>query len=91
MNIFITGASSGIGRALAWHYLSQGHAVAVIARREDRLQSLCEQAVALPGRLLAYVGDVADRSRMAEVVAAAEHEQSDRTASIPVRPANFEA
>jgi short-subunit dehydrogenase len=43
MNVVITGASSGIGRALAWTFARQGHAVLVVARREERLLALCQE------------------------------------------------
>lgn len=42
MNIVITGASSGIGNALASIFARNGHAVLVVARREDRLVAICE-------------------------------------------------
>ena len=36
--IIITGASSGIGRVTAAHFLSQGWKVGLIGRREDQLR-----------------------------------------------------
>lgn len=38
--IVITGASGGIGRACAEHFLGQGHQVALLARREEALQAV---------------------------------------------------
>jgi hypothetical protein len=38
--VFITGASSGIGRALARHYARQGARLGLAARRHDALQAL---------------------------------------------------
>jgi hypothetical protein len=40
MNVVITGASSGIGKALAETFARNGHAVLAVARREDRLLQL---------------------------------------------------
>jgi hypothetical protein len=70
MVVIITGASSGIGRALAQHYLGQGAIVAVVARRADRLASLATAETG--GRLFAFPGDVTDRDAMAAIVADVE-------------------
>ncbi len=43
MNVVITGASSGIGRALVVTFARRGHAVLAVARREDRLQALSRE------------------------------------------------
>ena len=40
MNILIFGATSGIGRALAELYTSQGHKVAITGRREEKLDEM---------------------------------------------------
>lgn len=46
----ITGASSGLGKALAEAVIAAGHRVAITARREDRLQALAQgrEAQVLP-------------------------------------------
>ncbi len=46
MNVVITGASSGIGRALARTFARDGHPVLGVARREARLQELCREMAA---------------------------------------------
>lgn len=43
MNVIITGASAGIGRALALTFARHGHSVLVAARRKERLQALCQE------------------------------------------------
>lgn len=57
-NIFITGASSGIGAALAKHYANKGANVGMFARRTVELAALA--AILPAGRVAAYVGDVRD-------------------------------
>lgn len=64
--VFVTGASSGIGEALARHYARQGAALGLLARRRDRLERLAET---LGADCRIYVADVADA---AAVRAAAE-------------------
>jgi NAD(P)-dependent dehydrogenase (short-subunit alcohol dehydrogenase family) len=54
----VTGASSGIGRATAWALARRGSAVAVAARREDRLEALVDGIHRWGGRALAVRCDV---------------------------------
>ncbi|MEP4769768.1 MAG: SDR family NAD(P)-dependent oxidoreductase [Roseibium sp.] len=63
---WITGASSGIGRALALELVRGGWQVAVTARSEDALKSLRSEAMDLPGNIHIYVGDVSDTALMAK-------------------------
>src|SRR3954449_11038909 len=39
----VTGASSGIGAAIAQELASRGHSLALVARREERLQTLATE------------------------------------------------
>jgi short-subunit dehydrogenase len=48
MNVVITGASSGIGRALAGTFARNGHAVLAVARRKERLLELCRETAEHP-------------------------------------------
>ncbi len=57
MKVVISGASSGIGLALARHYLEGGAAVAALARRGDLLQTL---VVEFPDQVYCYALDVRD-------------------------------
>ncbi len=47
--VIITGASSGIGRALALEFASRGYNVGIAARRLEKLQALQHEMSALPG------------------------------------------
>jgi hypothetical protein len=64
MNVFITGASSGIGASLAREFAFRGARLGLVARRRDALESL---ARALPrGEHEVYACDVTDRDRLIE-------------------------
>jgi len=69
---WITGASSGIGRALALRLARAGATVAASARRADALEDLAKEAAAEGGRVAAYPVDVADHAAMARTCAAIE-------------------
>lgn len=65
---FITGASSGFGRALAEAVLARGERTVVAARRTDRLEDLAE---AHPGRVLVQRLDVTNAAAREAAIAAA--------------------
>lgn len=58
--IFITGASSGIGQALAWRFYQSGYALALVARRTQDMQAWAEAQRLEPARFRIYGADVAD-------------------------------
>src|SRR6201998_2913509 len=59
----VTGASSGIGEATALAFADEGAAVAVVARRRDRLDDLRDRILAAGGTSLAIDADIADRQQ----------------------------
>ncbi|MBX6392445.1 MAG: SDR family oxidoreductase [Burkholderiales bacterium] len=67
MRVFITGASSGLGAALARHYAAAGATLGLTGRNEARLAEV-QQSLAVPGER--YLADVCDGEAMR---AAAEH------------------
>jgi NADP-dependent 3-hydroxy acid dehydrogenase YdfG len=59
----VTGASSGIGEATASELAGRGAAVAIAARRKDRLDKLAGQIEAAGGRALVLETDITDRAQ----------------------------
>ncbi|ATB64146.1 SDR family NAD(P)-dependent oxidoreductase [Pseudomonas mosselii] len=66
---WLTGASSGIGAALAHILLEQGHQVALGGRHADRFAPLAEK---FPGQVLLAIGDVDNPEQVAGIVARIE-------------------
>ncbi len=60
--VFVTGASSGFGEAIARRFVRDGHRVIATARRADRLEALARE---LGAALLAYKLDVTDDAAVA--------------------------
>src|SRR5215218_5714329 len=58
--IFITGASSGIGRALAVELGRRGAALGLLARRAETLREIAGEVERAGGRALALPADVRD-------------------------------
>ena len=62
-SVVVTGASSGMGRQIAYDFAKEGATVVAVARRQERLAELATQVEAdgLPGKILPFVGDVSSR------------------------------
>ncbi len=64
LKVFLTGASSGLGQALAREYAQQGAILGLVARREDALRDFA-RSLPNPGAVHVYAADVRDAEAMA--------------------------
>lgn len=73
----VTGAGSGIGRAIAFRLAADGYAVLVNDLSEDRAQSVASEIIKVGGAATAIAGDVARPEDVAAVHAAARASHGD--------------
>jgi short-subunit dehydrogenase len=86
--VLITGASSGIGAALARVFAAHGHELVLVARRQDRLNALADE-IAAAGRTRPTVLTVDLERRDAASVIAAELSAKAREPAVVVNNAGF--
>ena len=67
MKVFLTGASSGIGAALAARYAGAGATLGLYARRAAELERLASSLA--PATVATYAGDVRDHDALARAAA----------------------
>lgn len=70
----VTGASAGIGEAIARKLATDGLAVALVARSEERLNSLVKEINSKGGKTIAVPADIADVAQVREMVQRVETE-----------------
>jgi short-subunit dehydrogenase len=86
--VVITGASSGIGAALARVFAAHGHELVLVARRQDRLNALADE-IAAAGRTRPTVLTVDLERRDAASVIAAELSAKAMEPAVVVNNAGF--
>lgn len=64
----VTGASSGIGRAIAFQFAKEGANVMAVARRTERLNQLVEEARNLDGKIAAFSADVTKKENIENMI-----------------------
>jgi NAD(P)-dependent dehydrogenase (short-subunit alcohol dehydrogenase family) len=59
--VVVTGASSGMGKAIVEVFVKEGANVVAVARRKERLEELEKSLKKASGKILAFVGDVSKK------------------------------
>jgi NAD(P)-dependent dehydrogenase (short-subunit alcohol dehydrogenase family) len=78
---WVTGASSGIGRALALRLVKDGFNVVVTARDHEKLVQLQHESPG-PGKVFVLDGDVTDPRDMERILAAIEYEHGSMVLAV---------
>ena len=62
-SVVVTGASSGMGRQMAYDFAAEGATVVAVARRKERLEELAAKVEAdgLSGKILPFPGDISSK------------------------------
>lgn len=64
----VTGASSGMGKAIVERFVQEGANVIAVARRKERLEELAESLKEYEGRVVPFAGDVSEEKTMEEAI-----------------------
>lgn len=70
----VTGASSGVGKAIAFRLAAEGATTCLIARNSGRLQATLERAPGEKEKLHAYTADLAVDAEIRQLTARLEHD-----------------
>lgn len=63
-SVVVTGASSGMGRAIVSLFVKEGANVVAVARRQARLEELATSLEGCSGQVVPYTGDDFQRKRL---------------------------
>ena len=64
----VTGASSGMGKAIAERFVKEGAKVVAVARREERLKELAEGLKDAPGEIAVFTADITSSEKNNEMI-----------------------
>lgn len=67
-SVVVTGASSGMGKAIVELFSKEGANIIAVARRRERLEQLAEALKGNEGKVIPFVGDVSKEETMNEAI-----------------------
>jgi len=67
-SVVVTGASSGMGKAIVERFAKEGANIVAMARRRDRLEELAVSLKDCAGKVVPFVGDVSQEDAMAGAI-----------------------
>ena len=70
-SVVVTGASSGMGKAIVERFAKEGANIIAVARRKERLEALAESLKDEPGTVIPYVGDISKEETNVNAIDAA--------------------
>ena len=66
--VVVTGASSGMGKAIVEKFVREGANVIAIARRKERLETMAESLKEEPGRVVPFAGDISKEETINDAI-----------------------
>lgn len=69
--VIITGASSGIGEAIALHLANNAYSLVLVARRQDKINALVDRIIQQGGKAIAVKADVTRQEEVQRAIDAA--------------------
>ncbi len=67
-SVVVTGASSGMGKAIVEKFVREGANVIAIARRKERLETLAETLKDEPGKVVPFAGDISKEETINDAI-----------------------
>ena len=67
-SIVVTGASSGMGKAIVEKFAQEGANIIAVARRKERLEALADSLKDAPGRVIPFAGDISNEQTLNDAI-----------------------